>query len=144
MLVLPSEDCGLVTWMLPIGWSRARNSTDVRTERYASAAGDRGCVMATSGVVFRFFQSPRAGTMPSTLRPVAASRSSFVFTESSRYSRRKARATARMSPTTMPARRLRIGSLLIGSVGTSAAESTFAPGCEAMAMAARRSSSWAT
>src|SRR3954449_8653686 len=102
------------------GCSRPVNWSDVRSVRYPSAAFDLGDTTDTSIGWFESRHELTTGMSPKVESPEVASRSSLVFSVSSRYSRRPAHPTPRTAPTSNAKMTFLRGAGLIGDVGTAA------------------------
>jgi hypothetical protein len=81
VVVLPSFGKALVTTTSFCAWSRSTYWRLVRSWRNASASGDCGSSMTTSGL---FFTAPSKTVTPSDGAPATSARSSVDFTDRSR------------------------------------------------------------
>src|SRR5690242_2547719 len=114
--VFPSAAAGLVTRMTPRSRSCRANCSDVRSDRYASAAGDIGLASDTTSGLLRFFHEFTIGTAAITVAPPNSSAISLEFTASSRLSRRNAAARPRIRPAARPSKPFLVG---LGELGDS-------------------------
>ena len=94
---------GLVTTMLRSCRSCRANCSEVRSDRYDSAAGEVGSASVTSSGFCRR-QEATSGVMASTGAPPACSTASLEVSRSSRLSRRKAAPRPSASPAARPSR----------------------------------------
>ncbi len=130
VVVFPSWGLALVTCRVRMGCSRPMNWIDVRSVRYASAAGDVGSSRETRYGVSLPRQALTTGIRPSTGSPGATrSKSSLLLTESSRNSRRTATLRPRTRPRVRARTPVRTGWGSTGEVGTTAGVTSWAPPC---------------
>ena len=117
--VLPSPTPGLVTIRLRSCRSCRANCSEVRSDRYDSAAGEVGSLTETTTGPCRR-QVVTTGVRASTGVPLALSVASLEPSRSSRLSRRKAAARPRASPAARPSRASWTGLGELGETGACA------------------------
>ena len=120
MDVLPSPAPGLVNTTLRSCRSCRANCSEVRSDRYDSAAGEVGSVKTTtSGCCCRRHEGT-TGVMASTGAPPARSAASLETSLSSRLSRKKAAPSPTARPAARPSRASWAGLGELGEVGVCA------------------------